>query len=93
MAATEPRSPATQQLRREVQAEREELARAVEALRGSTDLMAPVRSRLPLFLAGAFGIGFVAAGGLGATMRLLFRRRREGHVRARLGPLALVDRR
>ena len=93
MAATEPRNHETQQLRREVQAEREELARAVEALRGSTDLMAPVRSRLPLILAGAFGIGFVAAGGLGATMRLLFRRRREGRTRARLGPLALVDRR
>lgn len=93
MAATEPRSPETLQLRREVQAEREELARAVDSLRGSADLLAPVRARLPLFLAGAFGIGFVAAGGVGATMRLLFRRRREGHTRARLGPLSLVDRR
>ena len=93
MAATEPRSPETERLRHEVQAEREELARAVDSLRGSTDVLAPVRSRLPLFLAGAFGVGFVAAGGVGATMRLLFRRRREGHTRVRLGPLALVDRR
>lgn len=93
MAATERRNPeTTEELRRALQAEREQLARAVESLRGSTDLMAPVRAKLPIVLVAAFGAGFVLSGGIGATMRLLFRRRREGRTKARLGPLALVDR-
>lgn len=83
----------TERLRRELQVEREELARAVDSLRESSDLVAPLRARLPLFVAGAFGAGFVLAGGIGATMRLLFRRAREGRTAARVGPFAVVDRR
>jgi hypothetical protein len=94
MAATDGRGAETAAgIRRELQVEREALARAVETLRESTDVMAPVRARLPLALAGAFAVGFVASGGLGATVRLLFRRRREGRTKARVGPLSLVDRR
>jgi hypothetical protein len=60
-----------QQLRRELHDEREQLAEAVGTLR------ARVRSKLPLVTAGALGLGFVASGGVGATARLLLRRRRK----------------
>ncbi len=66
MASTE------QQLRRELHDEREQLAEAVVTLR------ATLRSKLPLVTAGALGLGFVAAGGIGATARLLRRRGRKG---------------
>ncbi len=36
-----------------------------------------LRSKLPLVTAGALGLGFVASGGVGATARLLLRRRRK----------------
>jgi len=44
-----------------------------------------------LFVA-ALGAGFVVSGGIGATMRLLMRRGREGKTKARFGPFSLVDR-
>ena len=40
----------------------------------------------------ALGVGFVVSGGVGATMRLLMRRGREGKTKARFGPFSLVDR-
>jgi hypothetical protein len=93
MAATQSRNAErTEELRRALQAEREQLAKAIDSLRGSTDLLAPVRARLPLLLVAALGAGFVLGGGIGATARLLFRRGREGRTKARLGTLALVDR-
>lgn len=93
MAAIERnRTETPTELRRELRAEREELARAVESLRESADLSAAIWARLPLVIAGAFVAGFVLSGGIGATMRLLFRRGREGRTRARLGPFAVVDR-
>lgn len=65
-------------VRREIAAEREQLARAVEALRGEvTDVAGKVRARLPLIAAAAAGTGFLLGGGVGATMRLLARRGRE----------------
>jgi hypothetical protein len=63
----------TEDVRRELDREREQLASAVDSLRREASL----RSRLPLAAAGALGAGFVLAGGIGATMRLLFRRGRE----------------
>jgi hypothetical protein len=80
------------ELRRELAAERERLAESMERLRGSLDVDATVRPRLPLVLVGAFTVGFVLSGGIGATMRLLARRGREGHAKARLGRLVLVER-
>ena len=44
------------------------------------------------FAVGALGAGFLLAGGIGATARLLMRRGREGRTKARLGPFSLVDR-
>jgi hypothetical protein len=80
------------ELRRELAAERARLADSMERLRGSLDVGASVKPRLPLVLAAAFSIGFVLSGGIGATMRLLARRGREGHARARIGRLVLVER-
>ncbi len=86
----------TEQIRRDIEAEREQLAEAVEDLRGGlaeiTDIGAKLRSNLPLVVAGALGAGFFAAGGIGATMRLLARRGREGTTKAKVGPFSLVDR-
>ena len=75
MAGTDER-----QLRREVSAEREQLAGAVEQLRtelgDATNIGGKLRSNLPAAAAGALGLGFVAAGGIGAAMRLVVRRGR-----------------
>jgi hypothetical protein len=56
------------------------------------DINAKLRGKLPLVAAAAAGAGFVVAGGIGATMRLLMRRSREGRTKARFGPFSLVNR-
>ena len=56
------------------------------------DVNAKLRPKLPLAAAAALGAGFVISGGIGATMRLLMRRGREGRTKARFGPFSLVDR-
>jgi hypothetical protein len=81
-----------EQVRRDIEAEREQLADAVDDLRAGMDITAKLRSKLPVVAAGALGAGFLLAGGIGATMRLLARRGREGTTKARLGPFSLVDR-
>ena len=69
-------------VRRDLEAERDQLANAAESLRESVDeatnVGARLRSNLPAAAAGALGIGFLLAGGVGATVRLVFRRGREG---------------
>ena len=47
---------------------------------------------LPAVAVGALGMGFLLAGGVGATARLIFRRGREGETKAKLGRFRLVDR-
>ena len=83
-------------VRRDIEQERERLASAVDELRAgiddATNVGAKLRANLPLVAAGALGAGFVLAGGVGATMRLLMRRSREGTTKARFGPFSLVDR-
>lgn len=73
------RTPDT--VRREIEAERQELATAVEQLReglgDAANVSAKLRARLPVVAAGALGAGFFFAGGVGATMRLLARKGRE----------------
>jgi hypothetical protein len=95
MAATNSRT--TQDVRQEIAAERDQLAASVEDLRKglgeAADVGAKLRGNLPVVAAGALSAGFVIAGGVGATMRLLFRRGREGKEKARLGPFAFIDRR
>jgi len=84
-------------VRRDIATERDQLADAVDDLRAglgeATDIAGKLRARLPVVAAGALGAGFVVAGGIGATMRLLFRRGREGKEKARFGPFAFIDRR
>jgi hypothetical protein len=94
MAARNGRTAA--QVRLDIEAERDQLAEAVEDLRGglaeATDIKGKMRSNLPAVAAGALGAGFFLAGGVGATMRLLARRGREGTTKAKVGPFSLVDR-
>jgi hypothetical protein len=84
------------EVRRDIETEREQLASAVDELRAGigevTDISSKLRGKLPLVAAGALGAGFVLAGGIGATMRLLMRRSREGTTKARVGPFSIVDR-
>jgi hypothetical protein len=93
-AATNGRTP--EQVRSDIESEREQLAAAVDSLRSglgeATDVSARLRENLPVAAAVGAGLGFVLAGGIGATMRLLARRGREGETAARLGRFTLVDR-
>jgi hypothetical protein len=86
----------TEDVRRDLEVEREELASAADSLRESlgeaTDITGKMRANLPVVAAGALGAGFLLAGGVGATMRLIFRRGREGEEKARVGRFRLVDR-
>ena len=94
MAAKDGRTPDA--IRREIETERQQLADAVDSLRvevgAATDISGKLRERLPVVAAGALGAGFLFAGGIGATMRLLARRGREGTTHAKVGPFRLVER-
>ena len=85
-------SRTTEQVRRDIEAERERLGTAVDDLRAGMDVNAKLKNKLPVAAAAALGIGFVVSGGIGATMRLLKRRSREGKTKARFGSFSLVDR-
>jgi len=90
MATTKNRT--AEQVRRDIEAERDRLAIAADDLRAGMDINAKLKGKLPVAAAAALGLGFVASGGIGATMRLLMRRGREGRTKARFGPFSLVDR-
>jgi hypothetical protein len=96
MAPGRSNSRTAEDVRRDLAAEREELATAAESLRESiddaTDITGKMRANLPVVAAGALAAGFFLAGGVGATMRLVFRRGREGEEKARVGRFRLVDR-
>jgi lipid-binding SYLF domain-containing protein len=85
-----------EQVRREIEDEREQLTGAVDSLRSeiaeATNIGAKLRAKLPVVAAGALGVGFVLAGGIGAGMRLIARRGREGRTKARFGRFSVVDR-
>lgn len=74
--ATDPAN--AESIRRQIEHERNELARSVDQLRANvkeaTDVRSKVAAHLPVVAAGALAAGFVLAGGIGATVRLLFRR-------------------
>jgi hypothetical protein len=81
-------------LREELRTERAALADAVADLRGAigqaVDVSGKLRAKLPVAAAGAVGLGFVKAGGIGAIARLLVRRGREGDVKAKAGRFRIV---
>jgi hypothetical protein len=66
-----------EQIRSDIETEREQLASAVENLRSSIGEATDIRKKLPILAAGAASVGFVLAGGIGATMRYFARRGRE----------------
>jgi hypothetical protein len=96
MATSNGKSRTPEEVRREIAAERDGLVDAVEDLRTeigeATNVAAKLRPHLPIVAVGTLGAGFVVAGGIGATMRLLARRGREGHRRATFGRFTLVER-
>jgi len=67
----------TEDLKREIEAEREQLAASVDHLRGELGIAAKMKAKLPLLAGGAVAAGFVLSGGVGAAMRYLARRSRE----------------
>ena len=85
-----------EQVRLDIESEREQLAGAAETLREeigeATNIGAKLRSSLPVVAAGALGVGFLLAGGVGATARLIFRRGREGETKTKLGRFRIGDR-
>ena len=85
-----------EEIRRDIAVERDELAKAVDELRSgigeATNVSAKLKSQLPVAAAAALGAGFLLAGGIGATARLIFRRRREGSEWARLGRFVISER-
>ena len=92
--AADTRTP--EQVRQDIEQEREQLAHAVEELREgmseATNVSAKLRANMPAAAIGALGAGFLLAGGVGATVRLVFRRGREGNEKARVGRFALIGR-
>jgi uncharacterized protein DUF3618 len=76
MAPSNTRSP--EQVRRDIEAHREELAGAVEALKRdigkATDIGGKMKANLPAVAGAALGAGFLFAGGIGAVVRLFGRR-------------------
>lgn len=94
MSTDNARTP--EELRRAIEAERDQLATAVDTLRAevgeATNVAAKLQAKLPAVTAAALGAGFVVAGGVGATMRLFARKSREGTEKARFGRFRLVDR-
>ena len=81
-------------IREEIRTERAALADAVDDLRSAiaqaADVSGRLRAKLPVAAAGALGLGFLKAGGIGATARLLMRRGREGDVKAKAGRFRIV---
>jgi hypothetical protein len=85
-----------QEIRRELGEERDKLAAAVDELRGelgeAANVRAKLEAKLPLVAGAAFALGFVKAGGIGATARLIARRSREGSEKAAVGRYHLMRR-
>lgn len=79
-------------IRRDIAAQRESLAGAVNDLRSEFDVTQRLRQNLPAATVGALVAGFILSGGIGATVRLLSRGGQEGTERARLGSYAVVER-
>jgi hypothetical protein len=80
-------------VRSDLARERDQLAGAVEELRSEvheiTDVKSKLRRNLPVATGVAVGVGFLLAGGIGATMRFLARTSRESEQEARFGRWSL----
>jgi hypothetical protein len=82
-----------EQVRHEIETERERLAVAVDDLRAgiddATDINKKLRGKLPVAAAAAFGTGFVLAGGIRATMKAALNYRES---RRKTGPFSFLSR-
>jgi hypothetical protein len=81
-------------VRRDIEAEREQLAEAVKQLRTELHEATDVASKLPglpILALGALAGGFVLSGGIGATVRLIFRKGREVNERLSVGRFKVVE--
>jgi hypothetical protein len=91
-----PAARTPEQIRSELDAQRTELAEAVDHLRGelgaAADLSGKLKSKLPIAAGAAASIGFVLAGGIGATMRYFARRGRESDEKLRVGRWSIRNR-
>jgi hypothetical protein len=85
-----------EQIRIELDAERAELAEAVDHLRGglgeAANISGKLESRLPVVAGAAASVGFVLAGGVGATMRYFAHRGRERDEKLRVGRWSIRNR-
>ena len=85
-----------EQVRREIEEERQRLAVSVEHLRGeigqAANITGKLKSKLPVVAGAAGTVGFVLAGGVGATMRYFARRGRESDEKLRVGRWSIFDR-
>jgi hypothetical protein len=85
-----------EQIRTELDAERAELAEAVDHLRGelgeAANITGKLKSKLPVVAGAAASVGFVLAGGVGATMRYFARRGRESDEKLRVGRWSIRNR-
>jgi hypothetical protein len=94
--AADAKARTPEQVRQDIESERERLAGAVEHLRGelgeAADVTGKLKSKLPLVAGGAASMGFVLAGGIGATMRYFARRGRDAHETARVGRWSIRNR-
>ena len=91
-----PAARTPEQSRSELDAQRNELAEAVEHLRGelgqAADITGKLKSKLPVAAGAAASVGFVLAGGVGATMRYFARRGRESDEKLRVGRWSIRNR-
>jgi hypothetical protein len=91
-----PAARTPEQVRSELNTERAELADAVDHLRGelgaAADLSGKLKSKLPIVAGAAASVGFVLAGGVGATMRYFARRGRESDEKLRVGRWSIRNR-
>ena len=80
-----------EEVRRDLEHERDQLASAADDLRENIEEATDIRGKLPVLAGGALLTGFILAGGIGATARLIFRRGREHATIARIGPIRIVE--
>ena len=85
-----------EQIRNELDAERTELAEAVDHLRGelgaAANITGKLKAKLPIAAGAAATVGFVLAGGVGAAMRYVARRGRESDEKLRVSRWSIRNR-
>lgn len=77
MAANSPPARTPDDIQRDIAAQRDALAGAVNDLRSEFDVTKKLRDKLPLATGGALAAGFVLSGGIAATVRLFAGREQD----------------